>query len=137
MALHRSKYIAGIAVFAAIVLAAACGKSSTGPLAPFQPQITNVADDFQFQATGVTNVTWTYTYAWSNTGDSATVNQSTTVTGGSATLIILDKNGTQLYSQSLSANGTFGMLKGVAGSWTIRVVFTNYSGTVNFRVQKA
>ncbi len=136
MSLHRSKYIVGIAVFVGIVLAAACG-NSTGPLAPFQPQINNVPDDFQFQATGVTNVTWTYTYAWSNTGDSATVNQSTTITGGSATLTILDKNGTQLYTQSLSANGTFGMIKGLAGSWTVRVVFTNYSGTVNFRAQKA
>ena len=137
MALHRSKYIAGIAVFAAIVLAAACGKSSTGPLAPFQPQINNVADNFQFQASGVTNVTWTYTYTWTNTGDSATVNHSTTVTGGSATLTILDRNGTQLYAQPLKPSGTEGMTKGLAGNWTIRVVFTNYSGTVNFRVQKA
>jgi hypothetical protein len=117
-----------------VALLAAC-RSSTS-LAPFQPQINNVADNFQFQATGVTNVTWTYTYKWSNSGDSATVNQATTITGGSATLTISDNNGT-LYSQSLSANGTFGMTKGLHGSWTIKVVFTNYSGTVNFRVQKA
>jgi hypothetical protein len=84
----------------------------------------------------VTNVTWTYTYRWSNTGDSATVNHSTTTTGGSATVTIFDKNGTQLYSQPLKPTGTEGMVKGVLGLWTIRVVFTNYSGTVNFRVQK-
>ena len=119
-----------------VTLLAACG-NNTGPLAPFQPQINNVADNFQFQATGVTNATWTYTYNWSNSGDSATVNQSTTVTAGSATLTISDHNGTQVYSQSLSANGTFGMTKGLHGSWTVKVVFTNYSGTVNFRVQKA
>jgi hypothetical protein len=119
-----------------VTLVAACGNNS-GPLAPFQPQINNVADNFQFQATGVTNVTWTFTYQWTNTGDSATVNQSTTFSGGSATLTISDHNGAQVYSQSLSANGTFGMTKGLHGSWTIRVVFTNYSGTVNFRVQKA
>jgi hypothetical protein len=136
MRIHRSRSIPAIAALVVIVLAAACG-NSTGPLAPFQPQISNVADNFQFQATGVTNVTWTFTYAWANSGDSATVNQSTTVTGGSATLTISDNNGTQLYSQALSANGTFGMTKGVRGSWTIKVVFTNYSGTVNFRVQKA
>ena len=136
MSLHRSKYISGVAALLAIALAAACG-DSTGPLAPFEPQINNVADNFQFQASGVTNVTWTFTYAWSNTGDTATVNHSTTVTGGSATITILDKNGTQLYSQPLKPSGTEGMLKGVVGTWTIRVVFTNYSGTVNFRVQKA
>ena len=128
--------LTGVAVLMAIAVLAACG-NSTGPLAPFQPQISNVADNFQFQATGVTDVTWTFTYNWSNSGDSATVNQATTVAGGAATLTIYDKNGTQLYSQSLSANGTFGMTKGVAGSWSIKVVFTNYSGTVNFRVQKA
>ena len=119
----------------ATVLAAACG-DSTGPLAPFQPQINNVADNFQFQATGVTNATWTYTYAWTNTGDTATVNHSTTTTGGAATITIIDPNGTQLYAQPLKASGTEGMLKGVVGTWTIRVVFTNYAGTVNFRVQK-
>lgn len=136
MSIHRSRYDVAIAALAAIALAAACGNSS-GPLAPFQPQISNIPDNFQFQATGVTNVTWTYTYTWSNSADSATVNQATTVTGGSVTLTISDNNGTQVYSQSLTGNGTFGMSKGVRGTWTIKVVFTNYSGTVNFRVQKA
>jgi hypothetical protein len=136
MIANRSTNVVAASFLTAIALLAGCS-NSTGPLAPFQPQINNVADNFQFQATGVTNATWTYTYNWANSGDSATVNQSTTVTGGSATLTIADKNGTQLYSQSLSANGTFGMTKGVQGNWTIKVVFTNYSGTVNFRVQKA
>jgi hypothetical protein len=136
MSILRSQHVVGIAVAAALVAAAACG-NSTGPLAPFEPQINNVPDNFQFQATGVTNATWTYNYTWSNTGDSATVNHSTTITGGSATITIFNKNGVQLYSQPLKASGTEGMTKALAGNWTIRVVFTNYSGTVNFRVQKA
>jgi hypothetical protein len=136
MLLHRPRLAAGIVALAAIGSAAACG-SSTGPLAPFQPQINNAADNFQFQATGVTNATWTYTYRWSNSGDSATVNNSTTTSAGSASLTISDKNNTQLYSAPLTASGTAGMTKGLAGLWTIKVVFTNYSGTVNFRVQKA
>lgn len=136
MSILRSPQVARIVVAAALVAAVACG-NSTGPLAPFQPQINNAADNFQFQATGVTNVTWTFTYTWSNTGDSATVNHSTTTTGGSATITILNSNGTQLYSQPLKPSGTEGMTKGLAGTWTIKVVFTNYSGTVNFRVQKA
>jgi hypothetical protein len=113
----------------------ACG-NSTGPLAPFEPQINNIADDFQFQATNVTNATWTYTYRWVNSGDSATVNQSTTITAGSATLTISDSTGAQLLSQSLSANGTFGMAKGIHGRWTVKVQFVNYAGTVNFRIQR-
>ena len=136
MSMLRSQHVARIAVVAALVAAAACG-NGTGPLAPFQPQINNAPDNFQFQATGVTNATWTYTYTWSNTGDSATVNHSTTITGGSATITIFNRDGTQLYSQPLKPSATEGMTKGLAGTWTIRIVFTNYSGTVNFRVQKA
>ncbi len=127
----------GIATLAAVALVAACGKNSTGPLAPFQPQINNIPDDFQFQATGVTGATWTYTYRWQNTGDSATVNQATTITTGTAVLTISDSTGTQLYTQSLSANGTFGMVKGIHGRWTVKVEFVTYGGTVNFRIQKA
>ena len=135
-ALDRLKPTMGLVALIVVSVLAACG-SSTGPLAPFQPQINNAPDNFQFQATGVSNVTWTYTYRWSNTGDSATVNQSTTTTSGSATLTVYDKSNTQLYSAPLGPSGTVGMTKGVAGLWTIKVVFTNYSGTVNFRVQKA
>ena len=127
--------LSAVGVVALLALAAACG-NSTGPLAPFQPQINNITDDFQFQATGVTNVTWIYNYTWLNSGDSATVNQATTVTAGSAVLTISDSTGTQLYSQSLSANGTFGMTKGIHGHWKVKVQFVNYSGTVNFRIQK-
>lgn len=117
------------------MLAVGCSDSA-GPLAPYDPQIVNVTDNFSFQVTSVSNITWTYTYQWQNTGDSATVNQATNGTAGSATLTVLDKNGTQLYTQSLSGNGTFGMTKGVPGAWTIRVQFTNYSGTIDFNVQK-
>lgn len=122
-------------LLATSVALSACSDSS-GPLAPFQPQINNAPDNFQFQATGVTNVTWTYSYTWPNTGTSASVNQSTTVTSGSATVTVLDANGVQVYTQSLSANGTFTSTAGATGNWTIRVAFTNYAGTVNFRVQK-
>ncbi len=136
-ALDRSHRTLGFVALFAVALLAGCGGSGTGPLAPFQPQISNAADNFQFQATGVTNVTWTFTYRWSNTGDSATVNNSTTTTAGSATLTVYDQNNTQVYSQALGPSGTVGTSKGVTGLWTIQVVFTNYSGTVNFRVQKA
>jgi hypothetical protein len=112
-----------------------CGNSS-GPLAPFQPQINNITDDFQLQATNVTNATWTYNYRWLNSGDSATVNQSTTITSGSAVLTISDSTGAQLYSQSLSANGTFGVKRGIHGHWSLKVQFVAFAGTVNFRVQK-
>jgi len=116
-----------------LLLAAGCGSDA---LAPFQPQINNAPDNFQFQATGLTTVTTTVQYAWSNTGTAATVNHSSSVTGGSATLTIRDANGTQVYSGALLASANPTTSAGVAGAWTIRVDLVSTSGTLNFRVQK-
>src|SRR5512135_1735300 len=82
----------------------------------FQPQVANVTDNFQFQATGVTNVTQTLNYTWQNTGTAASVNQATTVTGGGATLTIFDSSGTQVYTRSLASNGTFATASGATGN---------------------
>jgi len=106
-------------------------------LAPFQPEITNAPDNFQFQATGLTGVTTVVQYTWQNTGTAATVNHSSAVTGGSALLIIRDAAGTQVYSGNLIPSGTPTTSSGVAGAWTIHVGLTNTGGTLNFRVQKA
>jgi len=99
--------------------------------------VTNATDDFQYQVTDVRSYTHEDNYTWQNTGGVANVNQSTTITGGSLTLVVLDHDGTQVYSRSLAENGTFVSSAGVPGSWTIRLTYTNASATVNFRVQKA
>ncbi len=125
-----------LAVTLVSLAAAAPACKSSSSLAPYQPQITNAADNFQFQATGVTGLTQTFSYSWSNSGTAASVNQATTTTAGTATITISDNGATQVYTKDLSANGTFSTSVGVTGSWTIKVVFTGYSGTVNFRVQK-
>jgi hypothetical protein len=125
---------------AAVALATCLALSGCGsdpPTTPgIQPQIANLTDDFSYQVSSVGNFTGSAPYSWQNTGISANVNQSTTVTSGSMTLIITDANGTQVYSRSLSDNGTFVTADGVAGTWTIRVTYNGASGTVNFRAQK-
>jgi len=120
-----------------IVLALACGSSDTiiGP--GNQLQVTNAPDDFQFQVTGLKNVKQTLHYTWMNTGDSTSINQASTVTGGSATLSIREPGGTVVYQNGLQANGTFHSAKGVAGAWKIDVQLSQTDGTLNFRVQKA
>ena len=123
-----------------VLLAAisACGGGSSNPIAPqFQPEIVNNTDSFSFQVTGVQNASSTLTYTWRNTGTTATVNQSASISAGSATLVILDASGAQVYSRSLTANGTFVTTAGTTGLWTIRVVFSGTNGTVNFRADKA
>jgi hypothetical protein len=51
-------------------------------------------------------------------------------------LVITDATGKQVYSRSLTENGTFTTSAGTAGNWTVRVSFSSVSGAVNFRIQK-
>jgi hypothetical protein len=127
--LRRASLMAGV------ILLSCGGDSVLNP--KFQPQVANLKDNFQFQATGVTNVTQTLDYNWQNTGTAASVNQATTVTAGSATLTIFDASGAQVYSKGLGENGTFASAAGTTGTWRIHLALSGMSGTINFRVQKS
>lgn len=118
--------------FAAIALFSGC----SDPLAPFQPEVTNAADSFQLQATGVTKLSTTRTYTWTNTGTRATINHSTSTTGGVATLTVRDAAGAVVYTRSLSPSLNEPTTIGATGLWTVQLTTSGYSGTLNFRVQK-
>ena len=138
MALVSRSPLSGRFLFAVLALGAlgalgACGSDS---LSPFQPQISNPSDNYQLQATDVTNVTTTVTNAWVNTGTRATINHSTTTTAGSTLLVIKDASGATVYSKALSPSLNEPTLVGQAGTWSIQLTLTKYSGTLNFRAQK-
>ncbi len=116
--------------------AIACGGSN--PLNPqYQPQITNVTDSFALQLTGVQNGSASLVYTWQNTGTAATVDRSSSISGGTVTLLIKDAAGVQVYSGPLNGQaGSVSTSAGTAGAWTIEVDFSNATGTINFRVQK-
>ena len=116
-----------------LVVLAAC---SDNTLAPFQPEVTNTTDSFQMQATAVKNASFDRTYSWSNTGQQATVNHSTTKTSGSARVTIRDAGGTVVYDKALSPSLNEATSTGTSGTWKIQVRLSGYSGTLNFRVQK-
>lgn len=101
-----------------------------------EPEISNDPDNFEFQVTALSNYSRTLTYEWSNSGVGASVDHSSAITGGSATLLLEDDDGTQVYAGDLADDGTFISDDGVAGNWRIRVVFEDTDGTINFRVQK-
>lgn len=134
----RAMRLAGllpVLLLALTVTLPGCGSSkSTAP--GIQPQIANLPDDFSYQVTSVTRHTGTWTYSWQNSGIAANVNQATTVSAGTMQVVVVDGAGTEVYSRSLTDNGTFVTADGVTGTWTIRVVYTQALGTVNFRVQK-
>ena len=122
-----------VVTFALFVALGACGGDS---LSPFQPQISNPSDNFQLQATNVTNVTTTVTYSLVNSGTRASVDHSTTTTAGSTLLVIKDAAGATVYSKALSPSLNEPTAVGQAGTWSIQLTLTGYSGTLNFRAQK-
>ncbi|MBK7923250.1 MAG: hypothetical protein IPJ95_06390 [Gemmatimonadetes bacterium] len=125
------------ALTAALLLAACGGDGSNGIGPGNQLQVTNAADDFQLQVTSMHNVTETLRYAWTNTGDSASINQATVVTGGTATLTVRGPDSTVVYQSDLTGNGTFQSTLSTAGTWFIELRLRQADGDVNFRVQKA
>ena len=110
--------------------------SCNDPLSPFQPELANATDNFQLQATGVTSVTATKTYSWVNTGTRASINHSTTTSAGSAQLTIRDAAGVTVYDKALAPSLNEATATGSAGTWTVQLRLTGYSGTLNFRAQK-
>ena len=125
------------ALTAALLLAACGGDGSNGIGPGNQLQVTNAADDFQLQVTSMHNVTETLRYAWTNTGDSASINQATVVTGGTATLTVRGPDSTVVYQSDLTGNGTFQSTLSAARTWFIELRLRQADGDVNFRVQKA
>ena len=120
----------------ALMMLSGCGSDPTDPLAQFEPQVDNSTDSFQLQATDVTDVGTILEYSWENTGTQASVDHSTTTAGGGAGLVIEDAGGTTVYDQGLAPSLNEDTATGSPGTWTITVVLAQYSGTLNFRVQK-
>ncbi len=128
---HAMPWLA--AALTASLLVTAC---SSDPLAPFQPEITSATDNFQLQATAVTRVTHSQSYAWQNTGTRATVAHSTITGAGTTRLVIRDAVGAVVYDKALMPSLNEPTTAGVAGTWQIQMILTTYSGTLNFRAQR-
>ena len=123
-----------IAVLVALLAFAAC--SSGNPLGPDnQLEVSNEVDTFEWQATAMQNIKETLTYSWQNTGTSANVNISSSVTAGRATLQIQDALGTPIFGRSLAASGTF-TAAGASGTWSVFVLLDGVDGAINFRLEK-
>lgn len=126
--------------FTLLVTLCACGSDNNNnntPLDPqFEPEVVNIEDAFSFQATGVTDITDVLYYSWTNTGVTANVDQSCSISEGEGTLEVMDAQGTTVYTRNLTDDGSFQTGSGVAGSWTIRVTLSTASGTLNFSLEK-
>lgn len=115
----------------------ACGDSPSSP--GIEPQIVNDPDTFSYQVSDLRNVSRAWEYNWSNSGTTAKVTHASDAgASGTATLTIRDADDTEVYSGVFATTGEeVTSPAGVAGSWTIRVAYTNYTNTqVNFAVIK-
>lgn len=125
------------AAIIALALVAGCGD---GPTAPgIQPQITNITDAFSYQVSSIQNFSGTYNYTWQNSGTVAKITHASDAGAtGMATLTVKDGDGTQVYTGQLASSGQpLSAPAGVAGAWTVTLVYANYSNTqVNFGVLK-
>ena len=127
---HRCRWLV-----AGSVLLAGCSDGNTPQ--GREPEIINATDNFQYQISDIQAYSGSQSYNWQNTGATATVNQSASITAGTATLVLRDANGLQVYSRSLADNGTFSSSAGAPGTWSIRVTYNSADATVNFRADKA
>jgi len=131
----RARFL--LQAIASLLLIAAASGCGNDPVSPGRDwQVNNAPDTFQFQATAMENYTKTLQYSWSNSGTTANVDQSSSVTDGSAMLSLRDANGTQVYSRTLGQNGSFSSTAGVPGTWTVTLTLSKTTGTLNFRAQK-
>lgn len=133
---NGASFLWTIAITGAL-LVTGCGDSSNGIGPENQLEVTNAVDQFQFQLTALDDVSDRRRYDWENTGTQATVDISEAITGGSATLSILDDAGTVVYEVDLAEDPDGTTLTGVSGTWRIEVRLRGTTGTFNFRVQKA
>ena len=130
--LVRSRWL----IRASLVLLVGCGSSTGLDTTKHNIQLKNQTDNFEFQASSLENVSDDVSYNWENTGTTANVDISGSITAGSATLTVTDGGGTQVFSQSLTQTGSTTTMAGTAGTWGIRVQISGVSGTLNFRLQK-
>ena len=125
-----------------ILFIVGCGGygSSMNNNPPPTPGISNMADHFHFQfqltSGAYSSTTQTLDYVWSNSGTSAKVTVTSSITAGTANLQVSDSMGKLAIDQPLTTNGSFITAMGVTGNWKIHVVLTGVKGTVNFHVDK-
>jgi len=99
-----------------------------------QVQVANNPGTFEWQATAMDKIKETQSYQWVSNDTIANVNQSSSLSGGSASLQVMDADGVQVYLRGLDQNGTFQTSAGTAGTWTINIVMDQASGAINFRL---
>lgn len=125
-----------VVLFGSALLWLLSGCEDDNPVGSIEPTIINNSELFSFRADNLESVDTVVQYGWSNAGNSANIDQSSSISSGSATLRITDADRMEVYARSLSENGSFTTPAGASGVWVVRLEFRNTSGAINFKVQR-
>lgn len=90
-----------------------------------QPESTNIIGyfDFRFKASDFKKSARPWRYTWHNAGTVASVEHINNLFAKRGKVIVYDGAGHEVYSHSLGTDGIYLTNPGIAGEWTIQVVF--------------
>ena len=128
----RSTFLSVTAILA-IMAVSACEKD---PTSPYEPEVVNTRDNFHFRIDNVSNHDTSLIYFWRTGGTSANINQNSSIEGGQATLRIVGPDSSETYRTDFTQNGDFRSGSSDSGTWKISIGLVNFSGMLDFRVQR-
>ena len=102
----------------------------------YQPTLVNQTDNFHLvlrDAEGVDTVVY---YYWRMEGTSANIDQNADLQEGAASIQVQDPNEVLDYESDFSQRGSFVSQPGTPGFWRVRAAFSNFSGVIDFRLQR-
>jgi hypothetical protein len=128
--------LTGWALLSAVpVFSAACSEEEN-TLDPTLVTITDLPDVFMFSVTGLDNVTDHERFLWTMTGDQATVDITSGLTGGSAFLQMRGGNGQVAYAEDIRSevDGTTDV--SLPGLWQIDIVLDKADGEFSISLER-
>jgi len=113
------------------------------PASSYEPEVTNVKDNFHVTIKDVKNLDTVYVYYWPVEGSvgntcSANIDQQASIQSGQASVVVKDNSSTRqtVYQTDLSQNGSFQTTLGTSGVWQITVSLVQFTGLIDFRAQR-
>ena len=132
----RTRSRARRALFLPLLLLAASCQEEENTLDPSQITYSDLPDIFTFSVTGMDNVTDHEPFLWTMTGDQATVDVTSGITGGSAFLQLRGGNGQIVFAEDLRSGIDTVTAVSVPGLWQIDIVFEKADGDISIAIER-
>lgn len=118
-----------------LVITTAC-QEEENTLDPSQITYSDLPDIFTFSVTGMDNVTDHEPFLWTMTGNQATVDVTSGLTGGSAFLQMRGGNGQIVFAEDLRAGVDTVTDVNFPGLWQIDIVFEKADGDISIALER-